>query len=104
VEYVPLSNPFLCKVSILRFKHKPNGAFDGFLNGPILASFCLISSFPHDSIQIQVDKSLDGVLGTRTRGCRMEGADESTELVVFYNSDKCCSGIRCGIPMKRNES
>ena len=27
-----------------------------------------------------IDKSIDGVLGTRTRGGRMEGADESTEL------------------------
>ena len=26
------------------------------------------------------DKTVDGVLGTRTRGRRMEGADESTEL------------------------
>ena len=26
------------------------------------------------------DKSIDGMLGSRTRGGRMEGADESTEL------------------------
>ena len=26
------------------------------------------------------DKSIDGVLGSRTRGSMMEGADESTEL------------------------
>ena len=30
---------------------------------------------------MQIDKSIDGVLGTRTRGGRMEGADESTELL-----------------------
>ena len=26
-----------------------------------------------------IDKSVDGVLGTRTRGGRMDGSDESTE-------------------------
>ena len=44
------------------------------------ASFCLFSSFPHDTIGIQIDKSIDGVLGTRTWGGRIEGTDESTEL------------------------
>ena len=29
---------------------------------------------------IQIEKSIDGVLGIRTRGRRMEGADETTEL------------------------
>ena len=29
---------------------------------------------------IQIEKSIDGVLGIRTRGSRMEGADETTEL------------------------
>ena len=29
---------------------------------------------------IKNDKTIDGVLGTRTRGGRMEGADKSTEL------------------------
>ena len=30
--------------------------------------------------QYKLKKSIDGVLGTRTRGGRMEGTDESTEL------------------------
>ena len=30
--------------------------------------------------QFKLKKSIDGVLGTRTRGGMMEGADESTEL------------------------
>ena len=29
---------------------------------------------------IQIEKSIDGVLGIRTQGRRMEGADETTEL------------------------
>ena len=29
---------------------------------------------------IQIEKSVDGVLGTRTQDCRMVGADETTEL------------------------
>ena len=28
----------------------------------------------------KIEKSIDGVLGTQTRGGRMEGADESTEI------------------------
>ena len=40
----------------------------------------LFSSFPDDTSQILIGKCKDGVLGTQTRGGRMEGADESTEL------------------------
>ena len=29
---------------------------------------------------IQIEKCVDGVLGIQTRGCRMVGADETTEL------------------------
>ena len=32
------------------------------------------------TISIQIEKSIDGVLGIRTRGRRMVGADETTEL------------------------
>ena len=45
--------------------------------------FCLFSSFSQHNdniVQILTIKSVDGVLGTRTRGGRMVGADESTEL------------------------
>ena len=41
---------------------------------------CLFSSFLNDTIQIEIDKSVDGVLGTQTQGGRMEGKDKSTEL------------------------
>ena len=44
--------------------------------------FCLFSFFSHiawTNLTINV-KSVDGMLGSRTRGGRMEGADESTEL------------------------
>ena len=46
--------------------------------------FCLFSSFSQhneDVVQNLTIKSVDRVLGTRTLGGRMEGADESTELV-----------------------
>ena len=47
-------------------------------NGPIPASFCFY--FRHFLITISIiEKSIDGVLGI-TRGCRMVGADETTEL------------------------
>ena len=44
------------------------------------ASFCLFLSFLIDTNQIIIDKSIDGVLGTRNWGSRMEGVDGSTEL------------------------
>ena len=41
--------------------------------------FVYFRSF-HVTIQTQIEKSIDGVLGIRTRGRRMVGADETTEL------------------------
>ena len=52
-------------------------------NGPNSASFCLFSFFSHDKYRTNLtikDKSIDGVLGAQTRGGRMVGPDESTEL------------------------
>ena len=42
--------------------------------------FLLIFVFNMLQFKIQIDKSVDGVLGIRTRSGRMEGEDESTEL------------------------
>ena len=45
--------------------------------------FCLFSFFSRDKYSTNLTinyKSIDGVLGTRTRGSRMVGTDESTEL------------------------
>ena len=50
-----------------------------FKNGPIPASFVYFRSFLV-TISLQIEKSIDGVLGIRTRGRRMVGADETTEL------------------------
>ena len=54
----------------------------GFLNGPNPASFCLILFFSHDKYSTNTinEESVDGVLGTRTRVGRIEGANEFTEL------------------------
>ena len=56
-------------------------------NGPIPATFCLFSFFSHSNSNnkytiwtIQIEKSVDGVLGTQTQGGRIDGADKSTEL------------------------
>ena len=49
-------------------------------NGPILAFFCLFSSFSHYNFNNTNWKSIDGVLGFRTRGRMMVGADDTTEL------------------------
>ena len=43
---------------------------------PLFVYFC---SF-HITISIQIEKSVDGVLGIRTRGRRMVGTDKTTEL------------------------
>ena len=48
-------------------------------NEPNPASFGLFLFFSHDK-QNTSEKSVDGVLGSQTRGGRMAGADESTEL------------------------
>ena len=52
--------------------------FSFFKNEPISASFSFIFVFfLRDTIQIQFDLSINGVLGTRTRGGRMGGVDKS---------------------------
>ena len=53
--------------------------FQVFLNGPIPASLCLFSSFSHHNSIINW-KSLEVVIGDRTWGGRMVGADGSTEI------------------------
>ena len=50
--------------------------------------FCVFISFfsqCKDHYNTINDKSVDGVLGTRTRGGRMEGAGECTELWWYPN-------------------
>ena len=58
-----------------------------FKNGLKPASFCLFSFFSNDKYSTHTihEKSVDGVLGTRTR-CRMVGADESTDIAQSL----CC--------------
>ena len=55
---------------------------------PLFVYFCYFL----DTISIiQIEKSVDGVLGTQTRGHRMLGTDETTELKLFicyYDTDK----------------
>ena len=54
-----------------------------FLNGPNPASFCLVLFFSRNKYITNFtinEKSVDGVLGTQTRGGKMVGADESTGL------------------------
>ena len=53
-----------------------------FLKGQTRSLFVLFSFFSHDNYIANTvnDKSVDGVLGTRTRGSRMVGADDSNEL------------------------
>ena len=43
---------------------------------PLFVYFCYFLI----TISIQIEKSIDGVLGIRTQGRRMVGADETTEL------------------------
>ena len=66
--------------------HGSNPVIDNFLfiyclkNGTIPASFCLFSLFIDTISIIQIDKSIDRVLGIWTRGRRMVGADETMEV------------------------
>ena len=59
----------------------------------------IISFFSHDKYSTNLtinDKSVDGVLGTQTRGGRMVGTDESTELWLhpFTNLFGCVWAMR----------
>ena len=56
-----------------------SGKMKNFKNGPIPASFRLFRSFLV-TISIQIEKSLDSVLGIWAQGCKMLGADQTTEL------------------------
>ena len=65
-----------------------------FKNGPILAFFLIFSSFSHSNsnyiyklINVNGQKIVFGVLAIRTRGRRMVGTDETTEL---WRPPKCC--------------
>ena len=53
-----------------------------YKNGPIRPLFVYFRSFSHDKYSTNTinDRSIDGVLGTRTRGSMVVGADKSTEL------------------------
>ena len=53
-----------------------------YKNGPNSASFCLFLFLSHDKYSTNTVnyKSKDGVLGSQTRGSRIVGVDESTEL------------------------
>ena len=51
-----------------------------FKYGPIPASFSFIFVHFHITNQLQIEKSVDGVLGIRTRGRSMVGANKTTEL------------------------
>ena len=64
--------------AVARFRQVLDAQIYFLKNGPIPASFCLFSLFSHYNFNNW--KSIDGVLGIRTRGRRMVGADETTEL------------------------
>ena len=61
-----------------RFVHENN--FVLFLNGPSRPLFCLFSSFSHYNFNDTNWKKHRCVLGNQTRGRRMVGADNTTEL------------------------
>ena len=50
------------------------------LNMDCPSLFLFIFVLFHIRIQLQIEKSVDGVLGIRTRGHRMVGTDKTTEL------------------------
>ena len=55
-----------------------------FENVPNPASYCLFSFLSRDKYSTNLtrnDESLDGILGTQTRGGSMVGANETTELL-----------------------
>ena len=67
---------------------------NNFLMGHSWPLFRLFSSFPHDTIQIYIEKRIGGVLGTRTRGGRMEGtqlvSNDCTEVELRSSASLLC--------------
>ena len=57
---------------------------------PLFVYFC---PFFNTTSIIQIEKSVDGVLGIRTRGCRIVGARETMELwrppIIGFNKRIC---------------
>ena len=75
-----LNDPCLCTYGTEAVRHfHQKEAKCIFLNEPISASFCLFSSFSDHNFYNKIVKSVD-TLPIRTRGCRMVGVDEITEL------------------------
>ena len=68
--------------------HSPTDLFLAFVYNFVCTFFKMGQSWPLFvyfrsflvTISIQIEKSIDGVLGIQTQGCRMVGADETTEL------------------------
>ena len=79
---------YLCAKKLLfRYYKQPYSVLNDnvlimfFLNmGQSRPLFRLLSSPPHITNQLQIEKSIDGVLEIRTQGHRMVGADVTTEL------------------------
>ena len=65
---------------LMLLKYLTTKFFISFLNGPIPASFVYFRYFLDTISIIQTEKSLHGVLGIRTWGRRMVGADVTMEL------------------------
>ena len=65
---------------LMLLKYLTTKFFISFLNGPIPASFVYFRYFLDTISIIQTEKSVDGLLGIQTRGRRMVGTDDTTEL------------------------
>ena len=70
----------LCHLFLARLPRGPNHNICFLKMGQSRPLFVYFSYFLNTISIIQIEKSVDGVLGIRTRGRRMVGADKTTEL------------------------
>ena len=59
-----------------------------FKNGPHPASFCLFSSFQHDTIPMQIDKSIDGGCARDSNPGRQDGRRSRIQSLSLKNGEK----------------
>ena len=92
--HLPESSLHHCTTSLTRLDStkRENTLIFALLNGPMLLFVYFLPFLIIISI-IQIEKSLDGGFGIQTRGRKMVGADETTELGCWIHtnsySDTC---------------
>ena len=94
---IPLYGQGVCTSNYTHSMPKEN--YNYFFNPPILASFCLVTSFSQSQFKYQFNKAKNFCLGYEPVG---EGFGAPTNFITFIYSTENMSpsvGIKLGVPM-----